>query len=600
MESIELNEWCMNLYDYLGAHKNGDAITFRVYAPNALSVRICGDFNNWEKDKTFLNKLDNGVWEIVLNNISEYEKYKYVIETKKHEWLEKIDPFGFYFELRPNWACKYVGLDYKWHDAKWMDKRTNNYDTPMNVYEVHLGGFKRDNGNFLSYEQMESELLPYVKEMGYTHIELMPLNEHPFDGSWGYQQYGYFAITSRYGSPYQLMHFIESCHKSNIGIIMDVVLAHFVKDDFALYKYDGTHLFESNSFKKANSQWGTSYFDFDKPFVRNFVASSVNFWLDKYHIDGIRVDAVSNLIYYHGNKDLGTNNNAIDFMRNMNKMIHEKYPSVMMIAEDSSDYPYVTNIDNHDGLGFDYKWDLGWMNDTLSYYEMDPEYRKYHHNKINFSMYYFYNERFLLPFSHDEVVHGKKSILDKMWGDYETKFKQCRNLMTYMYTHPGKKLNFMGNELAPFKEFNEAEEIEWFMSSYPNHDAFKRMIRDLNLIYKNNDCLGYNEYRFDRFKWIDADNNEQRIFSYIRYGDVKSMVVLLNMAPISYEEFEIGVPFIGTYTEIFNSEKDIYGGCNMCNFEKVRAFKKRNHGFKQSLKIRIAPYAAIIFEVKNK
>jgi len=600
MESFVLDSNCTNSYEYLGAHKENDGVVFRVYAPKALSVRIEGDFNSWSKDTHFLNRLETGVWEIHLKNINEYDKYKYVIETSKHELVEKIDPYGFYFELRPNWAAKFVSLDYKWHDSKWMQTRNSNFETPMNIYEVHLGGFKQKDGEFLTYEEMETALIPYVKEMGYTHIELMPLNEHSFDGSWGYQQYGYFAVTSRYGSPYQLMHFIETCHKNKIGVILDVVLAHFVKDAYGLVKYDGSHLYEPSNANKANSQWDTYYFDFEKPYVNCFLLSSGAFWFDKYHIDGLRVDAVSNLIYFHGNRELGENKKAIKFMKNMNWLLHEQFKGIMMIAEDSSDYPCVTNVTTNEGLGFDYKWDLGWMNDTLSYYNMDPEYRKYHHNKINFSMFYFYNERFLLPFSHDEVVHGKKTILDKMWGNYDDKFRQCRNLMTYMYTHPGKKLNFMGNELAPFKEFNEAEEIEWFMKKYPNHDAFKRMIRDLNLIYKNNDCLGNKEYQADRFKWIDADNNEQRIYSYIRYGDTKSMIVILNMSPCSYEEFELGVPFRGIYTEIFNSEKDIYGGCNMCNFEKIKTHKKVNHGFKQSLKIRIAPYAGIIFETRNK
>ncbi len=588
----------MKSYEIFGAHLQENGTIFRVYAPNAKSVRVVGDFNNWNANETFMFKSDLGFWEIFLENVGEYARYKYVIEDKKGKLVEKADPYGFYNELRPGVCNKVVSLDYPWKDQHWMANRDKCFDKPMNIYELHLGGFKLNSeGKWLTYYEMIDVVIPYVLEMGYTHIEVLPLNEHSLDASWGYQQYGYHSCTSRYGSPYQLMMFIDACHQANIGVIMDVVLVHFLKDTFGLGRFDGTPLYEPSNKKHNESQWGTYYFDFSKNIVKSFLLSSVCLWLDKYHIDGVRVDAVSNLIYYHGNKGLGENKEAISFIKRFNYHIHQNYPGVITIAEDSSDYPKVTG-NEVEGLGFDYKWDLGWMNDTLKYYEMDPEYRKYDHNLINFSMAYFYSERFICPFSHDEVVHSKKTIVDKMWGSYEDKFRQCRNLMVYMYTHPGKKLNFMGNEIASFREFDEAKELDWFILKYPIHDSFRRLCRDLNMIYKAHPAFYKYDYDHKGFKWIDADNNHQRIYSYVRFDDEKCYVVVLNMAPVAYESFEIGVPTYGYFTEIMNSEKDIYGGCNMCNFKKIQAKKGKIHNMKYKLNIRVAPYAAIIFEAK--
>lgn len=583
----------MKSYEFFGAHLLSNGVMFRLYAPNAKSVRLAGDFNNWDIQKTFMNRNPLGYWELFIADLKEYARYKYIIEQNDGKLVEKADPYGFYNELRPAWSNKVVNLDdYKWNDDLWIEKRSRNFDKPVNIYEVHLGGFKHnEDDKWYTYYELIEQLIPYVKEMGYTHIELMPLNEHGLDKSWGYQQYGYHSITSRYGSPYQLMMFIDACHQNNIGVIMDVVLAHFVKDEYGLINFDGTDLYETDK----ESSWGTKYFDFGKKTVCSFLMSSVELWLDKYHIDGLRMDAVSNLIYFDGNKDLGQNIKAIEFIKQLNYYIHKLHPNVMTIAEDSSDYSQVTSSN---GLGFDYKWDLGWMNDTLKYYSLDPEYRHYHHNLINFSMAYFYSERFICPLSHDEVVHSKKTIIDKMWGTYEEKFAQCRNLMVYMYTHPGKKLNFMGNEIASFREFDEDKQLDWFLLKYPIHDSFKRMIRDLNNIYYYNEAFYKYDYSFKGFKWIDADNNKQRIYSYLRFDDKKCYVVILNMAPVAYENYEIGVPTYGYFSEIMNSEKDIYGGCNMCNFHKVVARKGNIHGFKYKINIRIAPYAAIIFEAK--
>lgn len=594
--------YSVKAYDIFGAHFSEGGVVFRLYAPNAKSVRLIGDFNNWDWEATFLKKINNEIWETTVGGLQEYAQYKYVIERQDGKLMEKVDPYAFYNEMRPGWVCKVVNLDeYKWTDEEWMKNRTLNFDKPMSIYEVHLGGFKHHGaGRWFTYYEMIDELIPYVKDMGYTHIELMPLNEYPFDGSWGYQQYGYFSVTSRYGNCYQLMMFIDACHRNGIGVIMDIVMAHFVKDSFGLIKFDGTCVYENSDPSKSESQWDTHYFDFAKNEVVSFLMSSAGLWLDKYHMDGLRVDAVSNLIYYNGDSTKGENNGAIAFIKRFNYHLHANYPGAMIIAEDSTSYPRVTEKVEYGGLGFDYKWDLGWMNDTLRYYKMDPEYRKYHHNLINFSMAYFYSEKFILPFSHDEVVHSKGTIVDKMWGNYEEKFAQCRNLMVYMYTHPGKKLNFMGNEIASFREFDEQKELDWFLLTYPAHDSFKRMIRDLNEIYKSDEAFWKDDYSWDGFKWIDADNNEQRIYSYVRFGREYVYVVVLNMAPISYEEFELGVPTYGYYTEILNSEKDIYSGCNMCNFTKVQAKKPGKNGMHYSMKIRLAPYAGVILRAKRK
>ena len=592
--------YSLHSYEIFGAHFENGGVVFRLFAPNAKSVRLIGDFNGWNDSQTFLNKINKEVWETFVPGLSDYARYKYVIEQQDGKLVAKNDPYAFYNELRPDWCCKVVSLDqYKWTDDAWLKQRTNCLDKPVNMYEVHLGGYKHNaEGKWLTYYEMINELVPYVKEMGYTHIELMPLNEFPFDGSWGYQQYGYFSITSRYGSPYQLMMFIDACHKAGLGVIMDVVLAHFVKDDFGLAYFDGSHLFESSNPADAESQWDTYYFDFSKNHVVSFLMSSVSMWINKYHIDGIRVDAVSNLVYWGGDSRRGENQPAVSFLKRLNYYLHINYPGIMVIAEDSTAYPNVTKPVEFGGLGFDYKWDLGWMNDTLKYYKMDPEFRKYHHNLINFSMAYFYSENFLLPLSHDEVVHMKGSVLNKMWGNYEQKFAQCRNLMVYMYTHPGKKLNFMGNEIATFREFIEERELDWSVLRYPMHDSYRRLIRDLNTIYKAHDAFWAQDYKLEGYKWIDADNNNDRVYSYMRFGKDKFYVVVLNMAPVSHEQFELGVPAEGEYVEMLNSEKDIYSGCNMCNFTPVKATKGEKNGFPNKISIRLAPFAGVIFEAQ--
>ena len=597
---------CLDAYKVFGAHpdfEEVEGIRFTVWAPHAKGITVIGSFNDWCGDNHVMKRIsDQGIWTLFVPGLKVNYSYKYRIYTQDDRVLDKSDPFAFYSETRPSSASVTYSLDsYQWHDKRWMKKRTKNFNKPVNIYEFNPGSWKlNSDGSLYTYKQLAAELIPYVKDYGFTHIEFMPLSEYPFDGSWGYQTSGYFSCTSRYGKPRDFMKFVAECHKNGIGVIMDIVPVHFVKDDFGLRYFDGEPLFEYQSTDDAFSQWGTMNFDLWKEEVRSFLMSAAAFWCDMYHVDGLRFDAVSHLIHWDGNSTRGVNEGSVAFVKRMNYYLNEKFPGVMLIAEDSSDYPNVTKSTMDNGLGFDYKWDLGWMNDTLSYYEMDPEYRQYHHNEITFSMAYFYFENFMLPLSHDEVVHGKKTIVDKMWGNYEQKFAQAKNLYLYMFTHPGKKLNFMGNEIAMFREWDEKKELDWFMLDYPVHDAFSRYFRDISNIYTYTPAFGGDDYSPETFKWIDADNNKQSIYSYYREDEECIYVVVLNMNMASYEKFELGVPHAGKYSEMINTEKDIYSGCNMCNFEPVKAVKKENHKLPYTIEIRIAPFSAMILKTKKR
>lgn len=590
----------IDAHKLFGAHfvyEAMEGVRFSVYAPHAKEVQVIGEFNQWDGQHHTMERIsDRGVWSLFIPHVKEWVCYKYRILTQEGHWIDKADPFAFHAETRPMTASKTMNMSgLHWNDSKWMNHRTKNFDQPMNIYEIHAGAWKRYEDNQLySYAELEKQIIPYVLEKGFTHIELMPLNEHPFDGSWGYQASGYFACTSRYGSPKEFAHFVDKCHQAGIGVIMDMVPVHFVKDNHGLVLFDGMPVYEYKDENNANSQWGTCNFDLCSEEVRSFLMSSVAFWLEHYHIDGIRLDAVSNMIYWGGNKERGVNEGALAFVRRLNYLIHQQYPTVMMIAEDSSDYPGVTKSDLDGGLGFDYKWDLGWMNDTLAYYSRDPLYRKLHHSGLTFSMAYFYSEKFILPLSHDEVVHGKKTIVDKMWGDYNQKFSQVRNLYLYMMTHPGKKLTFMGNEIAMFREFDEEKECDWFLLSYPRHDSFDRFYVDLNKIYLHHTCLSKDDYDYSKFKWIDADNSDQSIYSYYRENDHEVLITILNMTPNTIEDHQLGVPYPGQYSELINSEKDIYDGCNMCNFTPLNTSEVPLNQHDQSITIRIAPFAAMI------
>ncbi|MGB4985252.1 MAG: 1,4-alpha-glucan branching protein GlgB [Erysipelotrichaceae bacterium] len=591
---------CINIYDYFGAHINTDgSCTIRVFAPNAKNVQIIGSFNNWNGE--WMTRLDNGSYEFTSSNIKEYDLYKFLIEDYRGVWREKSDPVAFYSEQRPKTSSIVFNVDnYQWNDEKWMKNRKKGYDQPLNIYEVHIGSWKKHHKvKWYSYQDLSSDLLLYVKANGYTHIELMPINEYPFDGSWGYQASGYFSPTSRYGDPNGLKKFIDQAHAMGIGVILDFVCVHFVKDAHGLVRFDGSPLYEYGNDRDGISQWDTYNFDLGKETTRSFLISSAAFFLDKYHFDGLRFDAISNLIFWGGNKSRGVNKEGLNFIKRCNYLLDKNFPNCILIAEDSSDFAKVTHPTYFEGLGFDYKWDLGWMNDTLKYYSIDPIFRSYEHNKLTFSMAYYYSEKFLLPLSHDEVVHGKGTIVNKMWGSYEQKLAQARNLSVYMMTHPGKKLNFMGNELGVFREWTEKEELDWQLLAFPVHEAFFRLSRDLNLIYTNHKELWANDYNNNGFSWIDADNRDQSIYSYYRESGDGVMVVVLNMLPTSYEHYEIGVPCEGEYIEIMNSEKDIYGGCNMCNYEPISSYKKEIHKQENAICIRIAPFSAIVFHVNK-
>lgn len=592
-------------YKYFGAHfvkQDGqEGVVFRVYAPLAKEISVIGEFNSWDPRNHRMNKIDeSGVFEIFIPNVKNYQTYKYHILNALGQYVDKQDPFGYFSEMRNGSCSKLFDIDgFIWHDKKYMSKRDRNFDKPMSIYEVHIGSWLgRDGDRFLSYEEVADKLIEYVIEHGYTHIEVMPITQYPFDGSWGYQATGFYSVDSRYGNPFQLMSFIDRCHKAGIGVILDYVVVHFATDNFALERFDGSTLYEYNG-ENEYSQWGSKLFDLSKDPVRSFLMSSIDYFISYFHFDGVRLDAISNVIYWHGDCSRGENTGAIEFIKRLTGKIHIKHPDVMLIAEDSSAYQGVTKPLEYGGLGFDYKWDLGWMNDTLKYYEKDPIYRKYHHNGITFSMAYFYSENFLLPLSHDEVVHGKGTIINKMWGNYEQKFAQLRNLYTYMWSHPGKKLNFMGNELASFDEWSEEKSLPWNLLSYPKHDSILRMVRDLNLIYKSEKAMYMEEYNPAHFQWLMADNTAQSIFAFRRtYGD-ETLVFIFNMTPNYYEYINIGVPFEGEYVEIFNSDKDVYSGYNQYNGLPLKTMNMSWWNQPQTICIKLASFGALILKHKK-
>ena len=586
-------------YRYMGAHKLGDGVEFYVWAPHARKVEV---FMSRDDFKVFyeFEKVDNrGIWHLIIEHCECIYSYRYRITGADGKIVYKSDPYAFYSERRPdNASVMYDLSQYRFTDDEYMAKRNFSYGNPLNIYEIHVNGFKHE-GRLTTYRELKEELIPYVKHMGYTHIEMMPIVEHPFDGSLGYQATCFFSATSRYGTPWDLMDFVNECHLNDIGVILDVAYVHFATDEFGLRQFDGQACYEYTDPKLARSQWGSYQFDMGAGPVISYLMSSANFFINLYHFDGLRMDAVSNIIFYDGNKNIGENGNGLSFVKRFNYTLKHEHPDVLLIAEDSTDYPKVTVPTEYDGLGFDYKWDLGWMNDTLKYYMMDPEFRQYHHNMLTFSMAYFYSEKFILPLSHDEVVHSKKTIVDKMWGNYETQFAQCRNLFLYMFTHPGKKLNFLGNDIAMYREFDETRGLDWDLLNYPAHDSFNRYFRDLCQIYKSYKVFYSYDYDPTSFRWIDADNYKQSVYVYARYGEDFCFVIVLNMKPISYTNYRIGVPYRGVYTEVINSEKDIYNGCNMCNFKPIRSRKIKSHGLPNSISIDLAPYAAVMFSVKT-
>lgn len=556
----------LDAYNTFGAHFTYEykqhGIRFTVYAPNAAKVQIVADFNNWlGYDMTHL---PSGVWTIFIKDVPEMSLYKYRIFTQDNKSIDKIDPFAFYSELRPNNSSKVYNINgFNWTDDKWMNSRNKNFNSPLNIYELHLSSWKRkiNDESFYNYRELADMIIPYVKEMGYTHIELLPITEYPFDGSWGYQASGYFSPTSRYGSPKDLMEFINKFHNAGIGVIMDVVPGHFVRDSFSLSRFDGTYMYEKNYEDGRYTEWDTNIFDFTKPYVLSFVRSSLDFWLSYYHIDGLRYDAVSTMLYESGDKNKGINEPGLWFLKSSNFLLQNRHPNVMLIAEDSSPFIKVTAPVVYGGVGFDYKWNFGWMHDTLEYFGMNPYERESNRHKLMFSLEYFYNEIFLLPISHDEVSHFKNSIVNMMYGNYDEKFSNLKCFYLFMFTHPGKKLNFMGNELGQFEKWYYNREIDWSILNYPKHVMFKNYSAQLQYIYKSESCLYKNDYNMNSFKWIDCTNNSNCIFAYKRDDlEGNSCYIILNLSNKSYDSFLLQVDSYNIYHEILNSDDLLYGG----------------------------------------
>lgn len=582
-------------YKMLGPHKIslGDKSVWRfaVWAPNAAAVCLTGEYNDWQKGCTFEKIGNTGIWFTTLTGISEGSLYKYIVTAQNGEDYYKADPYAFKSELRPGTASVvYEPHEYSWRDNEHCSLRAdkNNLENPVNIYEVHLGSWRvHDDGSFYNYRELADELIPYVKDMGYSHIELMPLTEYPFDGSWGYQVTGYFALTSRYGTPEQFKYFVDTCHINGISVIMDWVPAHFPRDAHGLRMFDGTPAYEYSDPKMGeHKDWGTMVFDYSKSEVVSFLISSAYFWASEYHIDGLRVDAVSSMLYRNYSRNDGEwipnkyggaeNLEAVEFFRKLNKIMCTEFPNFMMIAEESTAWPLVTAPPENDGLGFNFKWNMGWMNDSLRYMSMDPFFRKDNHSLLTFLMMYAYSENFILPLSHDEVVHGKKSLIDKMYGTYEQKFDAYKAFLGYFMTMPGKKLMFMGGEFGQFLEWRYDDGLEWNVLDSDKHRKLRDYVRDLNCLYKQSTAFWKKDTGWDGFKWINESDNECSVLSYMRMSDDETMVIISNFTPVDRPVYKIGVPEAGVYEAVLHSNSSEYGGTRRIGRKK---FKTVNEGY---------------------
>lgn len=608
-------------YEKLGAHVceiNGvRGVHFAVWAPNAYCVSVVGDFNNWDTRQHLMRlREDSGIWELFIPHLQEGQRYKYHIRSRFGGYrAEKADPYGFQSEKRPHTASIIANLDtYQWSDIAWMASRESKelLNQPYSIYEVHLGSWRRDeNGNWLSYRELAHLLVDYAKDMGYTHLELMPIAEHPLDASWGYQVTGYFAPTSRYGSPQDFMYFVDYCHQNNIGVILDWVPAHFPKDGHALSYFDGTHLYEHADPRLGeHPDWGTYIFNYGRNEVKNFLIANALFWLKKYHIDGLRVDAVSSMLYldfgrrggewlpnrYGGNENL----EAIAFLREFNEVVHTQCPGAFTIAEESTAWPMVSRPTYLGGLGFTFKWNMGWMHDTLDYMRQDPIYRRWAHNRITFSTMYAFSENFVLSLSHDEVVHGKGSLINKMAGDWWQKFASLRLLFGLQYTHPGKILNFMGAEIGQWQEWSETRALDWHLLAYPTHKTLQAWIRDMNEFYRTQKSLYECDFDPRGFRWIEANDAEQSVYSFLRFAKNPDdfLVIALNCTPVPRYDYRIGVPAEGFYEELMNSDSAHYGGSNLGNYGGVTSEALKWHSFDHSIRLTLPPLAIIILKQK--
>lgn len=553
------NEWYA--YKYFGAHVTEGGVQFRVYAPHAVRVTLIGEFNRWYESEMSVEGR-GGIYSLKVKNAKPSHMYKYRIYNRDGSVTDKADPYGFLMELRPCSASIVVNENnYKFEDASWMNSRDKMYNKPMNIYEIHFGSWKAKGNRWYRYDELGDELIPYLKEMGYTHVELMPINEHPHDGSWGYQSTGFFAPTSRYGTPEGLKLFIDQCHQAGIGVLLDFVLVHFAVDDYGLKYFDGSPLYELPFDDVKRSEWGSYNFAHGRGEVASFLKSCGNYWLSEYHFDGLRIDAVSNIIYWGGDVSRGVNQEALAFVQSLNKGLHNIHPTALLIAEDSTSFLKVTAPVQYEGLGFDYKWDLGFMHDTFEFFKRNPEDRRSHYKDLLFSMHYFYKELYLLAFSHDENVHGKKTILDKMYGNYEEKFANARALYVYMMTHPGKKLHFMGNEIGQFREWSEQRPQDFdVLLEYPMHQKFQRFFRDLNHIYNYYPALYDGEYDAACFRYIVNDKPEDLVYAYERCAGGERIFVVLNLSGQHYVNYRIPLQGNHQLEELMNTDGEIYGG----------------------------------------
>ena len=612
----------VSAYEFMGSHYvnwNGrEGVVFRVWAPNALSVSVVGDFNNWDKDADYMYRIsDSGVWELFIEGVQEYACYKYCVETPWQEKRLKTDPYAFYCEVRPDNASRVYNIDgYEWHDEGWYNyKKEHPHKTqPINVYEINAGSWRKsEDGKMLSYRELADELIPYVLKMGYTHIEFMPLTEFPFDGSWGYQVTGYYAATSRYGEPKDLMYFIDKCHENGIGVILDWVPAHFPKDGHGLARFDGTGCYEYEDWRIGeHKEWGTYIFNYGRYEVKSFLVSSAMFWLDMYHIDGIRVDAVASMLYLDYNRKDGEwlpniyggreNLVAVNFLQNLNAAVHLYHPEAMMIAEESTAWPGVTGYPAEGmSLGFDYKWNMGWMNDMLSYISTDPLWRNYHHDTLTFSMVYAFSENFMLPISHDEVVYGKGSLINKMPGGYDQKFAGVRGFVSYMMAHPGKKLMFMGGEIGQFDEWNSNEQIEWNLLEYDKHRELNHFFAEVNKFYRDVPAMHENDYDWDGFQWVALDDYQHSVIAFRRIAnDGSEILVVCNFQPVQRDNYRVGVPVAGIYEEVFNSESAEFGGCGVLNSGEIKSKRIKDHQLNNSIEITLPPLGVMYFKLKKK